>query len=146
MRQRLSARIHVALAPEDAFQLFTPRGEREWAHGWEPRFPAPTSDDSEPGTVFETDTHGHRATWLVTERVCGKRIAYAQVIPGERAGRITVTLDAAEGESQVEVTYELTSLSQAGAHYLEQFADGYSDYLRSWQDAIAKCLEKRAAA
>ena len=98
MRQRLSARIHVALSPDDAFQLFTPRGEREWAHGWEPRFPAPTSDDSEPGTVFETDTHGRRATWLVTERICGKRIAYAQVIPGERAGRITVTLDATEGK------------------------------------------------
>lgn len=146
MRQRLSARIRVALAPEDAFHLFTPSGEREWALGWAPTFPAPISDDSEPGTVFETDAHGHRATWLVTQRICGKRIAYAQVIPGERAGRITVTLDAIEGESQVEVTYELTSLSQAGAINLKRFADGYGDYLRSWQDAIAECLEKRAAA
>jgi hypothetical protein len=146
VRQRLSARIHVALAPEDAFQLFTPEGEREWAHGWEPRFPAPISDDSEPGTVFETNAHGLRATWLVTERIRGKRIAYAQVIPGERAGRITVTLDAIEGGSRVEVTYELTPLSRAGANHLKRFADGYRDYLRSWQDAIAECLERRAAA
>jgi hypothetical protein len=136
----------VALAPEDAFELFTPRGEREWAPGWQPRFPAPTSDDSEPGTVFETDAHGHRATWLVTERIRGKRIAYAQVIPGERAGRITVTLKATDGESQVDVTYEMTPLSPEGAHHLTQFADGYSEYLRSWRDAIAECLEKRAAA
>ena len=146
MRQRLSARIHVALAPEDAFQLFTPNGEREWAEGWQPSFPAPTADDSEPGTVFETDAHGHRATWLVTERIRGKRIAYVQVIPGERAGRITVTVEATEGESQVEVTYEMTPLSPTGAHQLKRFADGYSEYLRSWQDAIAECLEKRAAA
>ena len=40
--------------------------------------------------------------------------------------------------------YELTSLSEAGAHHLKQFAEGYTDYLQSWQDAIAACLGKRA--
>jgi hypothetical protein len=145
MRQRLSGRIHVALPAERAFQLFTPRGEREWSHGWDPVFPASTSDDSEPGTVFETDAHGHRGTWLVTDRVRGRRIAYAQVIPGERAGSITVTLDAADGGSDVEVVYDLTSLSEAGAHHLKQFVDGYDAHLRSWQDAIAASLRKRPA-
>jgi len=146
VRQRLSDRIHVSLPAEEAFQLFTPRGEREWARGWDPVFPAPGSDDTEPGTVFETDAHGRRTTWMVTERTRGRRIAYAQVIPGERAGRIIVTLDAAEGGSEVEVVYELTPLSEAGAHHLTQFADGYSEYLHSWQDAIAACLTKRTAA
>jgi Polyketide cyclase / dehydrase and lipid transport len=145
MRQRLSHRIHVALPADEAFELFTPRGEREWAPGWDPTFPAPTSDDSEPGTVFETDSHGHRGTWLVTDRVRGRRIAYAQVFPGERAGSVTVTLKAAEGGSEVKVVYELTPLSEAGAHHLTQFADGYGDYLHSWQDAIAACLDKRTA-
>jgi hypothetical protein len=146
MRQRLSHRIHVALPTEQAFRLFTPCGEREWAHGWDPTFPALTTDDSEPGTVFETGIHGHRCTWLVTDRVWGRRIAYAQVIPGERAGRITVTLKVTEGGSEVEVVYELTSLSEAGAQHLKQFADGYGDYLQSWQAAIAACLAKRTAA
>ena len=145
MRQRLIDRIHIALPAEEAFQLFTPSGEREWGgDGWDPTFPVPTSDDSEPGTVFETDAHGRRTTWLVTERVWGRRIAYAQVIPGERAGSVTVTLDAAEGGSEAEVVYELTPLSEAGAHHLKQFADGYSDFLQSWEDEIAACLAKRA--
>src|ERR1700733_12363008 len=109
MRHRLSDRIHVALPPDEAFQLFTPRGEREWAPGWDPTFPAPSSDDSEPGTVFETEAHGHRGTWLVTDRVRGRQIAYAQVIAGLRAGRIIVTLDATEQGSEVEVVYEFTS-------------------------------------
>lgn len=143
MRQRLSDRIQVALPAEEAFQLFTPRGEREWARGWDPAFPAPTADDSEPGTVFETDAHGHRGTWLVTDRVPGRRIAYAQVIPGERAGTITVTLETTVDGSEVEVVYELTPLSDAGAYHIKQFANGYRDYLRSWQDAIAACVEKR---
>ncbi len=145
MRQRLSDRIHVALPAEEAFALFTPDGEREWAHGWNPTFPARTLDDSEPGTVFETDADGHRVIWLVTDRAWGTCIAYAQVIPGERAGSITVTLIATEGGSEVEVVYELTPLSETGAHHLKQFADGYGEYLQSWQDAIAACLEKRAA-
>lgn len=146
MSQRLTDRIHVALPAEEAFQLFTPRGECEWADGWHPTFPEPTSDDSEPGTVFETDAHGHRGTWLVTDRVPGRRIAYAQVIPGERAGTIAVTLEETEGGSEVEVVYELTPLSETGAHHLVQFAGRYGDYLRSWQDAIAACLEQRTAA
>jgi hypothetical protein len=145
MRQRLSDRIHVALPAEEAFQLFTPRGESEWAHGWNPTFPAPTADDSEPGTVFETDIHGHRRTWLVTDRVQGKRIAYAQLIPGERAGSITVTLDATTDGTEAEVVYDLTPLSDAGARHLKQFADSYGDYLRSWEAAIAACLAKRPA-
>jgi hypothetical protein len=145
MKQRLSDRIHVALPAEEAFQLFTPRGERQWAPGWDPAFPAATSDDSEPGTVFETDAHGHRGTWLVTDRVWGRRITYAHVVPGDRAGSVTVTLDEAEGGSEVEVVYELTPLSQAGAHHLKQFADGYGDYLQSWEDAIAAYLKKRVA-
>ena len=145
MSQRLSDRIHVALPAEEAFQLFTPRGECEWADGWDPTFPAPTPDDSEPGTVFETDSHDHRATWLVTDRVWGRRIAYAQVMPGERAATITITLAATDGGSEVEVVYELTPLSETGAHHLDQFASRYSDYLRSWQDAIASCLQERSA-
>lgn len=146
MRQRLSDRIQVALPPEEAFELFTPRGEREWAHGWDPTFPAAAVDDSAPGTVFETDAHGHRATWLVTDRVRGRRIAYAQVIPGERAGSVIVTLEATGDGTDVEVVYELTPLSDAGAAHLKQFADGYNDYLRSWQDAITACLENRPVA
>jgi hypothetical protein len=146
MRQRLSDRIQIALPAEEAFRLFTPRGEREWAgDGWDPTFPAPTSDDSEPGTVFETDAHDRRTTWLVTERVWGRRIAYAQVVPGERAGSITVTLNSAESGSEAEVVYDLTPLSEAGAHHLKQFADGYGDFLQSWEDEIAACLAKRTA-
>jgi hypothetical protein len=141
MRQRLSERIHVALPPDEAFELFTPTGEREWAEGWDPTFPVPICDDSEPGTVFETAAHGHRCTWLVTDRVWGRRIAYAQVIPSERAGSVTVTLEASQGGSAVEVVYELTALGEDGAERLRKFADGYTEYLRSWQSAIAACVE-----
>jgi polyketide cyclase/dehydrase/lipid transport protein len=138
--QRLTGRIHVPLPPEEAFQLFTPRGEAVWAHGWHPHFPAPAPDDTEPGTVFETSAHGEHTIWLVTDRERGKRISYARVTPGDRAGSVTVVLNAAGRHSEVEVTYHLTALTGPAGRKLSEFADGYPAYLRSWQDAISAWL------
>jgi hypothetical protein len=136
----LTGRIRVALPPGEAFRLFTPRGEQDWVHGWHPRFPAPASDDTEPGTVFETSAHGEHTIWLVTDRQPGKRISYARVTPGDRAGTVTVTVSPAGQHSEVEVTYQLTALTGPAEHHLGEFADGYRAYLQSWEDAIAAWL------
>ena len=112
-RQRLTGRIQVSLPPDEAFRLFTPRGEQEWAAGWEPRFPAPAPDDTEPGTVFETDAHGQHTIWLVLDRHWGKRICYARVTPGGLAGTVTVAVNAASRHTEVDVTYDLTELTGA---------------------------------
>lgn len=143
---RLTGRIRVGLPPAEAFRLFTARGEQDWAPGWEPHFPAPASDDTEPGTVFETRPHGQPGThvpptvWVVTNRESGRHISYARMTPGDRAGTVTVELSAADGASDVEVTYQLTALSAAAEPGLREFADGYAAYLQSWQDAISGWL------
>jgi hypothetical protein len=51
--RRLTGRIQVPLPPGEAFRLFTPRGEQDWAHGWQPRFPA-TAPGDQVGTVTVT--------------------------------------------------------------------------------------------
>ncbi|MBG0829921.1 hypothetical protein HS041_19320 [Planomonospora sp. ID67723] len=62
---KLTGTLTVPLPPEEAFHLFTARGEERWVEGWRPRFPVPVEDDTAPGTVFETGAHeagtGHRA-------------------------------------------------------------------------------------
>jgi len=141
--RQLTGRIHVDLPPGEAFRLFTPLGEQDWVPGWQPRFPAPAADDTEPGTVFETVAHGHRSVWIVTERKPGVRISYARLTPGSQAGTVTVTISPAGGHSDVEVTYRLTALTEEGASGLREFADGYAAYLRSWQDAISAWLDPR---
>jgi hypothetical protein len=140
MQRRLTGRIQVSLPPDEAFRLFTPRGEQEWANGWEPRFAAPVLDDTRPGTVFETSTHGQTTIWLVLDRRWGKRISYARIIPGDQAGMVTVDIKPAGRHSEVEVTYELTALTRAAGGKLREFADSYPAYLQSWQDAIAARL------
>lgn len=140
-RQRLTGRIQVDLPPGEAFRLFTPRGEEDWVHGWHPRFLVPVTDDTEPGTVFETHAHGHHATWLVTSREPGRRISYARVIPGEQAGTVTVTVSASGRGTEVAVLYDLTALTSAANLKLVEFADTYPAYLQSWQEAITVWLD-----
>jgi hypothetical protein len=59
---RLIGRPIVALPPDQAFRLFTPRGEQDWARQWKPHFPASAVDDTAPGTVFETHAHNQTIT------------------------------------------------------------------------------------
>jgi Polyketide cyclase / dehydrase and lipid transport len=142
-RQRLTGRIRVDLPPAEAFRLFTPRGEQEWAHGWHPRFPAASPDDTEPGTVFETAAHDQPTVWLVIDREPGRRISYARVTPGHQAGTVTVTINTAGDASEAEVTYQLTALSDAAGEELGGFAAHYPVYLQSWEEAIAALLNRQ---
>jgi hypothetical protein len=140
--RQLTGRIRVALPPADAFRLFTPRGEQDWAHGWQPRFPVPAAADTAPGTVFETRAHGQHTVWLVTDCEPGRRISYAQVTPGEQAGTVTVMISPAGQHSEVEVRYQLTALTGAAGDHLRVFADGYAAYLRSWEHDIAAWIAR----
>ena len=145
-QRRLTGRIQVALPPAEAFRLFTPRGEQDWTPGWHPRFPAPAYDDTKPGTVFETSAHGQQTVWLVTDRQPGRRISYARVTPGDQAGIVTVTINAAGRHSEAEVTYQLTALTGPAGLKLREFADGYPAYLQSWQDAITAWIASAGTA
>src|SRR5262249_47894283 len=54
-------RFELPLPPAEALPFFTPEGERAWAGpAWNPVYPDPGAavDDSAPGTVFTTESHG----------------------------------------------------------------------------------------
>ncbi|SDM15591.1 SRPBCC family protein [Nonomuraea jiangxiensis] len=141
----LTGRLPVALPPEEALGLFTPRGEEQWVTGWQPRFPMDTGDDSAPGTVFETDSHGELTIWVVVGREPGRRISYARTTPGSRAGTVTVEVSGdGQGGSTVLVTYELTALTPEGEGPLREFAGHYPGFLRSWETEISRHLGSRS--
>ena len=142
-QQRLTGRLTVPLPPDQAFRLFTPRGEQDWVHQWKPHFPAPTIDDTAPATVFETHAHHQTTTWVVVDSTPGKRIQYTRVTPHTDAGTVTVTLDEADGRSEVTVTYELTALTDSANRRLHEFAEQYPAFLQSWQDAITATLHTK---
>ncbi|TDD68854.1 SRPBCC family protein [Actinomadura darangshiensis] len=137
-RHRLTGRLTVALPPDEAFRLFTARGEQAWVPRWEPHFPAAVTDDAEPGTVFQTHAHDETTTWIVVDSTPGRHIRYARVTPNTSAGTVTVTLTESGDHTEVAVTYELTALTETAADDLSRFADDYPTFLTTWQTAIAE--------
>jgi hypothetical protein len=130
--------------PAGALPLFTPEGERAWAGpAWNPVYPdsAAAEDDSAPGTVFTTESHGGDATWVVVERT-ESAIRYARFVPGRIAGTIAVRCEpgAADDETQVTVVYDVTSLGPDGAEFVQRLRDGYDAFLDSWREEIVAAL------
>ncbi len=96
-RIRCSGTVRLPPGITAPLALFTPEGERAWATGWDPSYPArPAEDDSEPGTVFQTRHGPHAGTWIVASREPGRSIRYTRVIADQDAGTVTVTLDSAD--------------------------------------------------
>jgi hypothetical protein len=128
--------VRVPLPPAEALPLFTPRGERAWAAGWDPAFPAGDADDTAVGTVFVTAADGHEAVWVVADRT-ERSMRYARAIPGVWAGTVEVRCDADGAGTAAEVTYDLTALTLAARPRLHEFAAGYDAFLADWERAIA---------
>ena len=132
-----SGSVRVPLPLEHALPLFTPRGERRWVAGWEPRFPADDADDSAPGTVFVTD----ESIWMVAERT-ERSMRYARALPGVWAGTVEVRCEPAGSETLADVTYDLTALDEGQRPRLREFAAGYAAFLGEWEREIAAALRR----
>ena len=142
-RVRLEGSVRVALAPADALGLFTPSGERLWAAGWNPRFPAAAEDETAPGTVFTTDHDDVTTTWIVVARDRERSITYSNVSEAGRASLIRVSCEPGpDGTTSATVSYDITALNESGAAWLHEFAAGYPQYLEHWEHAIAAALAR----
>jgi len=135
----LAGTVRVHLPVSEAFHLFTPLGEKAWADGWDPTFPAPVEGDgSNRGTVFEAAHDGDRSVWVACRCEPPRVVQYARLIPGKNAGTVTVTLATAPEGSVATVEYDLTALSDAAASDLARFAAHYPEFLVGWEVAIDK--------
>lgn len=133
--------ITIELPAEQAIELFTPEGERRWAHGWNPHYPDPDRREGS-GAVFTTEHGGHQTTWIMVDQ--GPRsIRYARVTHGMTAGTVAVeVVGSREHSTRVRVTYGLTALTAAGAGWLQAFESDYETAIGSWSTDIAAALER----
>ena len=135
---RHTGTLTVDAPPEHAFQLFTAPGERLWIDGWDPAFPG-GGDGRAAGSVFVTEAGGDKAYWIVVDfdaRALHAR--YARVAPGSHAGTVEVTArPGGAGDTEVEVSYDLTALTDAGNRKLAAFdADAFAGMLADWERMI----------
>ena len=140
VRAICTGHFSLPLGVEDAKPLFTPEGERRWAgSSWDPIYAIPEAvdDDTARGTVFTTESDGGIATWIVLERrEDGMR--YARVAHGRIAGTIDVTCrpGMSSSETEVTVTYDVTSLSRDGMAFVKELENSFDAFLDSWREEI----------
>jgi hypothetical protein len=136
-------------APRDrVFPLFTARGEREWAPGWDPVM---LSGGEERGSAFQTRNHKAQATtWIVIDYQPSEgRVSYARLAHGSNIGLVDVICtESAHGGTDVSVAYTLTPLQQQAEAFVDAFLDPrhYAHMIDEWHAATSAALARVAAA
>lgn len=133
--------FELPMAPQEAFHLFTPEGERAWAKGWEPRYLHPADGRTTAGMVFTTGHGGEETLWTMTrhEPECGVA-EYLRVTPGSRMGTVRVQCSESSAGTRVSVTYALTALTPEGNAMLRELdAASYEAFIESWKASIQDC-------
>lgn len=130
--------LRVDAPPAHAFQLFTAPGEKLWIDGWDPKV-LRGGDGRPKGSVWVTNVDGDSAYWVVVDYDPeALRARYARIAPTTRAGTVEVyARDDGNGATVVEVTYELTALTDKGQQQLADFdSDAYARMLAEWERMI----------
>ncbi len=147
---RRAGRFLVERPLAQVFPLFTPLGEKLWAPGWDPELHFPPDGAPCAGAVFSTLGEDElRTHWVTVDWEPDRhRARYARITPERRAGTVEVTcVEAGEGATVVEVTYDLAALSAAGDEELAAWTEEwYASYLEAWRRRIAGCLAAGEAA
>jgi len=129
--------FRVDARPEQSIHLFTGPGEILWANGWRPV--VLSGDGTERGTVFMTSHNEEVTIWVVVDFDPHTfHVRYSRVTPSIRAGTVEVFVRSdRQGGSIVDVTYQLTALSEAGNTDLAHFdAQAYSEMMAEWENEI----------
>ncbi|MEP6940583.1 MAG: hypothetical protein ABI846_12540 [Rudaea sp.] len=132
--------FHLDASPARLMPLFTAAGERAWAQGWDPQI---LSGDSERGSVFQTNAHGHDTTWIVIDYRPQQGVAsYARIVRDLNMGIVDVVCRPAIRGSDVSVTYTLTPLSGDGQRAVAAMLDPahFDAMIEEWRSAIGAAL------
>ena len=126
----------------EAFECFTPEGERAWAKGWEPRYHHPEDGRLERGLVFTTGGGAEHTIWTVMRLDRPHLVEYVRTTPGSRTGTVLVQCTAlGDSRTRATVVYSLTSLTEAGARVLREMDDAaFQRFIESWEQSIAEAL------
>lgn len=135
--------FRLAMKPDDAFPLFSPRGEEAWAPGWTPEMLAPADGSWVAGQVFRT-THAGESVWFVASLdTSSRRVVYDRVDVGRTAVRISVLCEpSGSSGTEVHVSYAFTGLSDEGNAFVGQQSDAVlQERVTDWRACIEAALQ-----
>jgi hypothetical protein len=139
--------FHLDAPRAQVFPLFTARGEREWAPGWDPLI---LSGAEERGSAFQTrNQEGRTTTWIVVEyRPSEGRASYARLAEGSNIGLVDVVCtEPPDSGTDVSVRYTLTPLNAGAQAVVDEFLEPrqYERMIEEWRLAVGAALAQASA-
>ena len=121
MTADFSHEISVTLPVDEAFPLFTPKGEERWVPGWRPNYVWPVSGETCKDMIFTTGSGDEATVWTCLTWVPGQhRVRYLRTTPGSRVAFVEVNCRAdGEWTTRVTVSYRYVALSGSGAAFID---------------------------
>jgi hypothetical protein len=118
--------------------------EGKWVPGWDPEFVISSSGVAELDCIFQTFAEGQRSVWIMNryepERLY---LEIYKIMPGHTVGKLRIQLSLiGEDETLADISYEYTSLGNAGDVFLKGFtAEYYSEFMQRWEKALNHYLK-----
>ncbi|MCX6101068.1 MAG: hypothetical protein NTV92_06570 [Candidatus Bipolaricaulota bacterium] len=133
-------RLDAPLA--QAFPLFGPLREREWAEGWNPEVVWPATESIQERMVFIVRSphgHGHDSTWLISRYAADGGLLEYTVFSPDSVHWILIRCRAVEDgrATEAEITYTYVGTSEDARFQNERALETiYHRNLKDWEEAI----------
>jgi hypothetical protein len=127
---------------ESVFPLLCPVKEADWVPGWEPNLVVSSSGVMEKNCIFLEPEGENEAVWVVTAYENNHYLDMYRVMPGVAVSQFTIILDEDENYTKACISYEHTSLGEAGDELVNEFTEGgFNEFMSHFEAAINHYLE-----
>jgi len=143
----LIGRVKLSASVGQAFQMFSPLGEKLWVPGWDPELLYPPNVAWEEGLIFRTREETGDAVWIVTRLdASGHRVVYHRVEPGRYVARIDVRCGAvADDFTEATTAYSFVGLSESGNDEIAAMTqDSYDEKMDRWTNWINQYFQHQS--
>jgi len=116
----------LAATADAIFPLLCPTRELDWIPGWDCDMLHTETGYAEAGVVFRTLDQGGDRIWYCDTYQPDFRIGYLSFLP-DQLTRLIITLEEADGGTDVTFTYTRMALNEAGNVAIGELATGDAD-------------------
>jgi hypothetical protein len=142
----LTGALTVALPVDEAFEMFSPEGEKLWVPGWAPEVLYPAGDEWTQGQIFRTQEERGAGVWVISalDRA-SHAVEYFRIESNRYVARVRVRCVAAgASRTRAEVSYLFVGLTPEGNHDIgEMTVEAYGEKMERWQRLIEEYLDGR---
>jgi hypothetical protein len=135
MKAEFVHEITVDLPVDQAFTLFTPKGEEMWVPGWRPEYLSPASGETVEEMLFRTGSADETTIWTCLKYEPELRHArYLRVTPASRVAIVDVRCRPdGPDRSVARVSYAFVALTEAGAQFIAAVtAESFAASIDEW--------------